>query len=102
MTHFSFVACVLTQAYKVVPGLDASAFMFTWIRGTSADKIYKLHSGSSEHGDSDVIFLCDESKIPPRSHSCHIAYSLSDLCFSAPDLSRGFMRVGMWDLRAVV
>lgn len=37
MTDFSFISCVLTQADEVVPGLDASALMFTRIWGASVD-----------------------------------------------------------------
>lgn len=38
VTDFSFVSCVFTDAQEVVPGLDASALVFTLVRGTSADK----------------------------------------------------------------
>lgn len=36
VTHFSFIAGVLAETDKIVPGLDASAFMFTRVWSTSA------------------------------------------------------------------
>lgn len=38
VAHFSFVACILTQADEVIPGLDASTFMLTWIWSASVHK----------------------------------------------------------------
>lgn len=40
MTHFSFIACVLTNTNKVIIRLDASPFMFAWVWITSVKKRY--------------------------------------------------------------
>lgn len=37
MAHFSFITCVLTQTNKVVPGLDAPAFVLAWIWAAPVD-----------------------------------------------------------------
>lgn len=37
MAHLPFVACVLTQTYEVIPGLDASALVFTGVWSTSRE-----------------------------------------------------------------
>ncbi len=57
VTHFSFIACVLTKTDEVIPRLDASAFMFTRIWRTSVNKRYVLMSKKWDSHKCVIFFV---------------------------------------------
>lgn len=81
VTHFSFVARVLTQTDKVIPGLDASAFMFAWIRSASVNTRYVL---GVEYRISLCMNLLSQGGVYPGLPVSDATRAQQQLCIAPP------------------